>query len=214
MKKEKILIGITLTILALMLIICFVFYPHLPEQVATHWNAQGEVNGYMSRFWGTFTAPLIMLGVVVLLFAVPVIDPLKENIKKFKGYYYEFIMVFSIFMLLVQIQTLLWNVGIKVNVNIFVPLSTGALFYFLGMLLEKARRNWFIGIRTPWTLSSDAVWDKTHKKGALLFKVCGIIAVIGALFDKYSMYFILVPLLISTAYLLVYSYIEYQKEKK
>ena len=144
MKKEKNLIVIILAILALMLIISLAFYPHLPEQVASHWNAQGEVDGYMSRFWGTFATPLIIIGVVALLLTVPLIDPLKENIKKFKGYYYEFIMVLAIFMLLVQIQTLLWNVGIKVNVNIFVPILTGALFYFVGMLLEKAKRNWLL----------------------------------------------------------------------
>ncbi|MGB9695118.1 MAG: SdpI family protein, partial [Caldisericaceae bacterium] len=162
----------------------------------------------------TFTSPLISIAIVGLLLVVPLIDPLKENIKKFKDYYYEFIVFFLVFMLLVQLQTLLWNVGVKIQINLFIPILMGVLFYLIGVLLEKAKRNWFIGIRTPWTLSSDTVWDKTHKKGALLFKVCGVIALIGALFGSYSMYFILVPILVSTLFLLIYSYLEYQKEQK
>ncbi len=214
MKKEKILIVIILALLAAIFVVSIAFYPHLPEQVPSHWNAQGEVDAYMSKFWGTFTLPSIMVGIVALLLLIPKIDPLKENIKKFKGYYYEFVVAFSLFMLFMQVQILLWSIGIKLSINVFVPIITGGLFYFIGILLEKAKRNWFIGIRTPWTLSSDVVWEKTHKIGALLFKVCGIISIIGAFFEKYSPYFILIPIIISSVYLLVYSYVEYQKENK
>ena len=214
MKKDKILIGIIWALLAAIFIMSIAFYPRLPEMVPSHWNAQGEVDAYMSRFWGTFTAPLIMLGVVVLFLLIPKIDPLKENVNKFKGYYYEFVVAFLIFMLFMQVHTLLWSIGTKLNINIFIPIITGALFYFVGILLEKAKRNWFIGIRTPWTLSSDVVWDKTHKIGALLFKLCGIISIIGAFFARYSMYFILIPIIVSTVYLLAYSYVEYQKQSK
>ncbi len=214
MKKGHILIGIIFFLLVVTFIVSIAFYPHLPENVPTHWNVQGEVDGYMSKFGGTFTAPFIMLGLVVILLLIPKIDPLKENINKFKDYYYGFIVVFLIFMLLVQLHTLLWGIGIKISVNFFLPIITGVLFYFTGILLEKAKRNWFIGIRTPWTLSSDVVWDKTHKIGALLFKICGVIAIIGALFPKYSVFFILIPLVITSIYLLIYSYVDYQKEGK
>jgi uncharacterized membrane protein len=214
MKKEKFLIGIIWALLIATFVVSIAFYPRLPEKVPSHWNAQGEVDAYMSRFWGTFTLPFIMVVLILLFLLIPSIDPLKENIKKFKGYYYEFVVAFLIFMLFMQVQILLWSVGIKLSINVFVPIIIGVLFYFIGMLLEKAKRNWFIGIRTPWTLSSDVVWDKTHKIGALLFKICGIISIIGALFKRFSMYFILIPLFVSTVYLLAYSYVEYQKENK
>jgi len=188
------------------------FYPRLPEKVPSHWNLRGKVDAYMSKFGGTFTAPLIMLGVVVLFLLIPKIDPLKENINKFKGYYYEFVVVFSILMLFMQVHTLLWSIGTKLNINVFIPIITGALFYFAGILLEKAKRNWFIGIRTPWTLSSDAVWEKTHNLGSILFKISGILCLVGFFFQKFEIYFVILPLSFTAVYTVIYSYIAYRKE--
>ncbi|HDM23196.1 MAG TPA: SdpI family protein, partial [Methanomicrobia archaeon] len=79
-------------------------------------------------------------------------------------------------------------------------------------LLENAKRNWFIGIRTPWTLSSEDVWNRTHKIGGKLFKVLGLVVIFGIFFQKYVLFFFLVPLLLVAGYLVVYSYFEYQKE--
>ena len=78
--------------------------------------------------------------------------------------------------------------------------------------MRQAKRNFFIGIRTPWTLSSDHVWDETHRLGSILFIASGILALFGAFFPDYAIWFILVPVLGSTLFLLVYSYILYQRE--
>ena len=77
--------------------------------------------------------------------------------------------------------------------------------------MENSKRNWFIGFRTPWTLSSDRVWKKTNKLAGKLFKISAIIAVLGVLFEQYSFYLLLVPILFSTVYAAVYSYLEYSK---
>lgn len=195
-------------------IIGIYFYPQMPEQMASHWNAQGKVDGYMSRFWGVFLMPFVFVGLALLFIAIPRIDPLKNNIEKFRKYYDGFIILFFIFMLLVYFQTILWNLGIEISPNLAFPILMGFLFFYIGVLLENAKRNWFIGIRTPWTLSSDKVWNKTHKLGSKMFKTAGIIALIGFLFQKYATYFILIPVLFAAFYLIVYSYFEYQKEKK
>jgi uncharacterized membrane protein len=79
-------------------------------------------------------------------------------------------------------------------------------------LLEKAKRNWFIGIRTAWTLSSDTVWDKTHQLGAKLFKVTGLICLVGVFFQQYAFVFLIAPVLLVSLYLVIYSYVEYRKE--
>jgi len=200
------------------IIACFVIgiylYPKMPEQMASHWNAQGKVDGYMSRFWGVFLMPFVFVGLALLFIAIPRIDPLKNNIEKFRKYYDGFIILFFIFMLLVYFQTILWNLGIEISPNLAFPILMGFLFFYIGVLLENAKRNWFIGIRTPWTLSNDKVWNKTHKLGSKMFKTAGIIALIGFLFQKYATYFILIPVLFAAFYLIVYSYFEYQKEKK
>ncbi len=214
MKSEKIKVWIMWGIVAATFIVSLAFYPKLPPQIATHWDAAGKVNGYMSRFWGVMIMPLILVGVTPLLIYLPKIDPTRKNAEGFREYYYDFIIVFLIYMFLVQLYVLLYNIGIKVKVDRFIYISVGFLFYFTGILIEKSKRNWFIGIRTPWTLSSESVWDKTHKLGAALFKLCGVIAVIGAFFGKYAVYFVLFPVIIVSVYLFIYSYEEYKKENE
>jgi uncharacterized membrane protein len=88
------------------------------------------------------------------------------------------------------------------------------LFFYTGVLCDNAKRNWSIGIRTPWTLSSERVWDKTHKVGGRLFKIAGVIAFIGIFFERHAIFFILVPVFLLAIYTFIYSYFEYQKEVK
>jgi uncharacterized membrane protein len=207
-KSEIAVIGIIL--LSFVVGICF--YPQMPEKMATHWNAKGEVDGYMSKFWGLFMMPLILTGVGLLLFATPRIDPLKANIEKFRKYYDGFIILFFIFLLSVDLQVILWNLGIEISPNVMLPVGLGLLFFYIGILCEHSKRNWFIGIKTPWTLSSDKVWDKTHKVGGKLFKIAGVITLVGVLFQNYVLFFIIIPVLAVAAYTTIYSYFEYQKE--
>ena len=144
--------------------------------------------------------------------AVPRIDPLKENIEEFRKYYDGFVILFMIFMIFIYFQTILWSIGIKLSPNAYLPIAAGIMFIGVGILCENTRRNWFVGIRTPWTLSSDKVWDKTHRVGGKLFKIAGVIAIVGIFFQSYAVYFVLIPALLVAAYTIVYSYFEYKKE--
>jgi len=201
-------------IILLSFIISIYFYPQMPERIASHWNAQGQVDGYMSRFWGLFLMPFVLVGLALLFTAIPRIDPLKTNIEKFRKYYDGFTILFFIFMLSIHFQIIFWNLGIKISPNIIVPIGIGLLFFYTGVLCDNAKRNWSIGIRTPWTLSSERVWDKTHKIGGRLFKIAGVIAFIGIFFERYAIFFILVPVFLLAIYTFIYSYFEYQKEVK
>jgi uncharacterized membrane protein len=91
--------------------------------------------------------------------------------------------------------------------------ALGILFYYCGILIENTKRNWFIGIKTPWTLSSEVVWNKTHKIGGKLFKVVGIIAFLGIIFPNYAFFLILFPVIAVSIYTVIYSYFEYRKER-
>lgn len=193
-------------------IISIYFYPQMSDQMATHWNSQGEVNGYMTTFWGLFFMPLIITGIAVLFLVIPKIDPMKENIEKFRKYYEGFIILLILFMVVVHLYTLLWNIGIRTDSNVVLSIGIGLLFYGAGVLTENAERNWFIGIRTPWTLSSDTVWRKTNRLGGKLFKIAGIIAILGVLFPRFITFFIIIPVLFIVVFSFVYSYLEYQKE--
>lgn len=208
-KSEIIIIAITL----LTFIIALYFYPLMPAKIATHWNARGEVNGYMTKFWGLFLVPLMLCVMALLFIILPRIDPLRANIDRFRSYFDRFIiLVFVFFALIHFFFSILWNRGTRISPNLILPMGLGLLFYYTGILLEHAERNWFIGIRTPWTLSSERVWKKTHKRGGILFKISGIIAVFSIFFQAYAFYFTIIPILLVALYTIVYSYYEYERE--
>ena len=112
-------------------------------------------------------------------------------------------------MLAIYAHTLLWSLGIHLGTNYLMSALTGLLLFFVGITLQHARRNWFVGIRTPWTLSSDAVWDKTHRLGARLFKLVGLLAVLGLL-PRFAIYLVLVPVVTASIVVVVCSYLCYQ----
>ena len=188
----------------------------LPEQMASHWDVNDQVNGYMSKTWGVFMVPLMMLGMSLLFLVIPSIDPLKANIAQFREAFNLFIVLIMAFMLYVHGLSLVWNLGytgFKMSTSMLPAM--GLLFIFIGFMLRKAKRNFFIGIRTPWTLSNDRVWDETHRLGSILFMASGVLAFIGGIFGGMTAFwFLFVPMIGSTLFLLVYSYILYQRETK
>ena len=205
---------LVLGIILLSFVIALYLYPQMPDKMASHWNAQGEVDGYMSRFGGLFFMPLISAGLFLMFMFLPKIDPLKQNIQKFRKYYDGFILIFIVFFFYIYLLTLFWNLNLRFNMTQMLLPAIGILFYYAGVLMENAKRNWFIGIRTPWTLSNDKVWDKTNKLGGKLFKITGVIALFGILVHKYFLLFIMVPVLIAAFYPIIYSYFEYQRQVK
>jgi uncharacterized membrane protein len=190
-------------------------YPRLPDQVASHWNAANQVDGTMPRFWGAFLMPMITLVMLGLLLLIPAIDPLKDNIAQFRSSFNVFIVLIVAFLLYLHILTTLWNLGVQgFRMSTALLPAMGLLFIFIGSLLRRAKRNYSIGIRTPWTLSSDSVWDKTHRLGALLFVISGLLAALGAFLPGPLAYLLVMgPVLLSTLVLLVYSYVLWRAEQ-
>jgi uncharacterized membrane protein len=209
MKKNTVVI---LAIIAISFLFGIYFYPLFPDKIASHWGIDGQVNGYMNKFWGLFLMPIISVVLFLLFIFLPKIDPLKENIKKFQNYFDKFILLIFIFLFYIYSLTILWNLGKRFNMGQLLAPAIGILFAYAGVLIENAKRNYFIGIRTPWTLASENVWNKTHKLGGKLFKISGIIAIFGFLFPDQAVYLVIIPVIISTIYSTVYSYLEFKKE--
>jgi uncharacterized membrane protein len=207
---NKIII-LNLLIIFLSFAIGIYFYPMMPKFMASHWNTEGLVDGYISKFWGLFLMPLISLGLFLLFISIPQIDPLKENVKKFRKYFDFFILILTLFLFYLYLLTIFWNLGLEFNMNLVLPPALGILFFYIGILTEKTKRNWFIGIRTPWTLSNDKVWEKTHKIGGKMFKITGLIAILGMFFGEYAVWFIIIPAIFVAIYTIIYSYFEYKK---
>jgi len=189
------------------------FYPQMPDRVVSHWNARGEADGHMSKFWGLFLMPIISAAMALLFLAIPKIDPLKENVKKFRKYFDAFIILILLFLFYLYLLTIFWNRGAMFNFIFALVPPFAVLFYYLGVLTEHAEKNWFIGIRTPWTMSSETVWKKTHKLGGRLFKLSALIALAGMFFEGYAIYFVSIPVILTALYTTCYSYFEYRKEK-
>lgn len=208
MKKESIMWGIII----IFFVLAIVLYPALPDKIATHWNAAGEADGYMPKSSGLFFIPFLSLFLLGLFLLIPKIDPLKANIEKFRKYYDGFVVFLLLFLFYIYILSLVWNFGIRFNMTRMILPSMGLLFYYLGIMMENAKRNWFVGIRTPWTLSSDRVWDKTHKLASKLYKAAAAAALFGIFFDGNAIFLIIAPIVIANFYLIIYSYLEYRKE--
>jgi len=189
-------------------------YPALPDTIAIHWGSSGMANGFGSKLW-VFLTP-ILIGAMALLFAfIPKLDPYGSNVEKMGKAYDDFAVVFSAFLLMVMLQLfVLWNIGVQISPNLTFPIGIAVLFFFTGRLLKDSNRSWFVGIRTPWTLSSDEVWKKTNTLGGKLFQACAVITLIGLLVPQHSWAFIVVPVLASAIFLVVYSYLEYSKLPK
>ena len=207
------------TVLVLLMIIGatlagLLLWNSLPEPMASHWNINDEVDGYISKFWGVFMVPLITLGMFLLFLIIPGIDPLKANIAQFREAFNLFIVLIVAFMLYIYGLTLAWNLGYTdFRMSTSMLPAIGLLFIFIGYMLRQAKRNFFIGIRTPWTLSSDRVWEKTHQIGSTLFMLAGALAVIGSLFGGATAFWMLmIPLFGSTIFLVIYSYVLYRRE--
>ena len=189
----------------------FLVYPRLPGQVAVHWNAQGEADGYGGRFMGVVFLPLVTITLALLMLALPSIDPLRRNIARFRPTYNQFVLAFALFMTYLHGLTIAFNLAAPFNMTRWLVPAFAGLFFFAGVLVGKARRNYMIGIRTPWTLHSDAVWDATHRRGAGLFKAAALVSLLGMLIPSAAVWLLLLPLLGAALYSVVYSYLVYRR---
>ena len=187
-----------------------IYYPFAPDRVASHGNAAGQVDGYMSRFWGLTLFPLMQVGLALLLLGLPRIDRLRANIAQFRTHYDRFIAVFLLYLLGVQLVVVAWNAGAALDFNVIIPLGAGMVFFYIGTMLSHLKRNGFIGVRTPWTISNDEVWTKTHQLSARLFMGSGVFGVVGVFFGSWAWLFVVVPVGLSALYAVAYSYFAYR----
>ena len=202
-----------ISILIVSILTSVVAYFYLPETIASHWDYLGQPNGYSSKLFTLILFPVMIVFIYALLMIVPKLDPMKKNIDKFMDSFSNFVTVILLFLVLVQYQVLLWNLGVQISFNISFPILLGLLFFFIGDLLEKSKRNWSVGIRTPWTLSSDYVWEKTHKLGGKLFKASLILFLFALIIPGYSFILVVGYLLATVVYLFVYSYLVFKEEQ-
>lgn len=189
-------------------------FSQLPDRLPTHWGLSGEVDRWSGRTEGAFFLPAVMVGMWALLTFLPRIDPRRKNYDKFRGTYDAIVAMVLGVILLVHVAILASGLGYSIPMERVIPMTVGALLIALGNLLPRARPNWFVGIRTPWTLSSDRVWERTHRLGGLLFVLTGIILIVAGLIPSVvSIGVAIAAGVLTTAVTLVYSYVAWRQEQ-
>lgn len=146
-----------------------------PDRIPMHWNLAGHPDRYGGRFEGLFAIPLLALGIYLLMRFFPRIDPGRANYDAFAHAYATVRLAVLTLMAALYGLIQLAIRGHEVRMSAAVPLLVGGLFVVIGNVMGKLRPNWFIGIRTPWTLSSKLAWTRTHRVGGRLFIVLGLL---------------------------------------
>ncbi|MEJ2297254.1 MAG: SdpI family protein [Woeseiaceae bacterium] len=187
-------------------------YPGLPDPMPTHWNAAGEIDDYSSKPFGATIIGLVPVFSFAIFKLIPVISPRGFRTESFTG-------VLNILMTATVLFGAIIGVGVfraandpSVNISTFVFVAVGLLFIVIGNFLGKVRKNFFLGIRTPWTLASDEVWAKTHRLGGWCFVVAGVImALMGAAAPASNMGWVIGVVVAIALIPVVYSFFAYRK---
>ncbi|WP_435790930.1 SdpI family protein [Clostridium sp.] len=206
-----------IAIITLTFVVCLYFYPSLPDKMPIHWNTEGQIDGYSGKFIGAFGIPLMNLAFYFLFIFLPYLDPKKENYVKFKGAYKLIRYSFHILFTCIQASILMVALGYPVNIGMFVGVAVSLLFVVIGNVMGKFKHNYFVGIKTPWTLANEEVWTKTHRMAAPLWVVGGIISGIFAIILDGKSYFYIVLLIVVSAISIVpilYSFVIFKQLNK
>lgn len=190
-----------------------IYYNQLPETMATHFDFNNHANGFSSKPMALFGIPMILVLVYILAYFFTSQDPKRSNQNE-KVVAFVLVII-PILNLIVSGMIISVNLGNKVDIGLIINIFIGILFMGLGNYMPKIKRNYTIGIRLPWTLDNDYIWDKTHRFAGYIWSIGGIIYLIAAFFLKdYSHYFIPVIILILTAIPTIYSYMIYKSFKR
>ena len=202
--------GAALGLIALMLVAGLAVLHRLPARVVVHWNAAGQPNGWSSPALAALLPPLAALAVWALLLLAPVIDPRRRRYVQFAPTYRTLRLAVVAVVAALDGFTLAQALGAHVDVPMVAALVVSLLMLLIGNVLPRLRPTWFLGIRTPWTLSDEEVWRRTHRWGGRLFMVAALVPLLGLwgpprLLASLVLASVLVPAVASAAY----SYVVY-----
>lgn len=212
MKNRKLRI-LTYVLALAGILLTAVLYPSLPEQIPTHWNLDGTVT-YGERYTIFFLSGMGLL-FAVMFDVLPKIDPRRQNYEKFGRFYDLFCVLMEFFLLIVNgvILTETLRPG-TLSVPMVTMLSIGVLFVVIGNFMPKFKSNFYMGIKTPWTLSSEEVWRKTHRLGGRCFCLSGLLFLICAFLPGSAINFCVIVVLIACFIPGFMSWIWWRQEQK
>jgi uncharacterized membrane protein len=204
---------LALLIIVIQVLVSLVTYPFLPPMVPSHWNAAGQIDAYIPKLFNAILYPLMSLGLYILIRGLFAIGPRLGNQPKYSNLEVINIILVGVLllMLVVQLTTTSIALGFPVDITLVVCLAISLLFMFIGNYMGKLRRNFWGGIRTPWTLASDTIWERTHRLGGWLFVLGGLLGLVLSFVPALRLGAIIVIPLIVVFVPVVYSYFAYQR---
>ena len=156
-------------------------YGRLPDPVPTHWGLDGQANGWTAKPLGVFLGPLVGLVLTALFMVLPQLSPRGFEMTPFQRVYPTVVAATAGLMLYVTIFALFAASGAATPAPAHLMAGVGVFLAVVGNLFGKVTRNFFIGIRTPWTLASDQVWERTHRFAAPVFVLGGVLLAVASL---------------------------------
>ncbi len=205
--------ALPLAIILISFIVGFALYVRLPEKLPSHWGISGNIDSWIDKNLGVLIFPAFTLIVYLLMIFLPLVDPLKENYLKFLKPYFWFRTATVLFLCLLYFYSLWVALGGELNIIYFMVPVLSLYIVLLGFFLPKVKRNYFVGIRTPWTIHSEEVWNETHKFGERAFVAAGILSLFSVLVPDYSFFIFISFVILAVCATTVYSYYSFlQKE--
>ena len=201
----------------LIMLLPFLYIPFvwdkLPDTVPIHWNINGEPNGYTSKAFGVLIFPMMNIGIYLLLIVLPKIDSRKRNYNYFGNAYRNIRLALTLFITIMFFISMQWSLGSKmINAKVIFILLFGLTAVF-GNYMKTIRSNFFVGIRTPWTLDNPEVWRRTHERSGKLWFYSSLAAIAITFFisEHYMTVFLITYIIITTVYPILYSYLLFRK---
>ena len=206
-KKNLRLLVITSLVILLPIVAGVILWNQLPEQIPTHWNAAGEVDGWSGKGFAVFGLPLMMLAFQWICVLGTGADPKKEN--------HADKVVHLVLWMIPVINTVLMTVayltalGMEVRIEVILPVVIGLILTIVGNYLPKCKQNYTIGIKIPWTLNSEENWNKTHRFAGRLWTVCGLVIMLTGLLGGFEFFLGIVLVMVFAPF--IYSYLLHRK---
>ncbi len=196
------------------LLIAAIAYPQLPAEIAIHFDFQGVPNNYAAK-WFVFMIPLLSLLLTAMAEVLPKMDPKSANYARFPKAYQLIHWLVNLMLLGANVFTILFALSYQFNMGFFIAPTVGLMFVILGNYMPKFKQSFFVGIKTPWALSDEENWYKTHRFGGKLWMIGGVLLMIIPFLPES----VGIPLLFANIALMVlapfiYSYLIFRKKQQ
>lgn len=201
---------VSLALIAGSFLLSAALYLWLPDNIPSHWNMAGEIDGTMSKGWGAFLMPLIMFGLYGLFQIIPALSPKGYGIEAANSGFVGIRTAILVLLALLNALILFSALGVPIAMGSAISIAVGGLLAVLGWFLDRLPRNFFVGIRTPWTIVDEDNWTRTHRFGKWLFIAAGLAMVVGGVMGA-SVFIIVAAAIAAGLGPMVYSYVIYRQ---